>query len=247
MENIKKEFVEACNECLKTTPEDENLSFPHSLPICILDAVYSIGIRYKSARTNWCKYTEHYNIKSDVMSNHENDEPDKTEHTISDFLNNFRKINDFDKFLEETGMTRQRTSPRNGILKIEACVKVAEIMNQHGINTVTDFRLYKNKEALDRDILSVRGQGSGIMLKYLYMLAGYSNLCKPDRMMHRFVKRYYPDAKESEIQKLLESAVDNLKGNYPNMTVRWLDNAVWKYEKALEASKRRSKKNKLKE
>ena len=96
------------------------------------------------------------------MRNHENDEPDKTEHTIADFLNNFRKINDYDKFLEKTGMTRHRTSPKNGILKIEACVKVAEIMNQHGINTVADFRSYKNKETLDSDILSVKGQGSGI-------------------------------------------------------------------------------------
>ena len=244
MENINIEFVNACKESLNDMPIDQNLSFPHSLPICILDAVYSIGIRYESARTNWCKYTEHYNIKSDVMSNHENDEPDKTEHTISDFLNNFHKINDFDKFLEETGMTRHRTSPRNGILKIEACVKVAEIMNQHGINTVTDFRLYKNKEALDRDILSVRGQGSGIMLKYLYMLAGYSDRCKPDRMMLRFVRRYYPDAKESDIQELLESAVDKFKENYPDMTVRWLDNAIWTYEKRLESQKKNRKKKK---
>ncbi|MBR6873900.1 MAG: hypothetical protein IKN17_10385 [Ruminococcus sp.] len=244
MLKLKKEFITVCKECLNGTPEDENLDFPHSLPICILDAVYSIGIRYKSARTNWIKYCDLYNIKYDVMRNHENDEPDKTEHTIADFLNNFRKINDYDKFLEKTGMTRHRTSPKNGILKIEACVKVAEIMNQHGINTVADFRSYKNKETLDSDILSVKGQGSGIMLKYLYMLAGYSDRCKPDRMMLRFVRRYYPDAKESDIQELLESAVDKLKESYPDMTVRWLDNAIWTYEKKLESQKKNRKKKK---
>ena len=62
--------------------------------------------------------------------------------------------------------------------------------------------------------------------------------------MLRFVRRYYPDAKESDIQELLESAVDKLKESYPDMTVRWLDNAIWTYEKKLESQKKNRKKKK---
>lgn len=61
MEQLKKEYLTACRECLAgNNYHDENLDFPHSLPICIIDAVFSIGIRYTMVPKNWKNYAQYF-------------------------------------------------------------------------------------------------------------------------------------------------------------------------------------------
>ena len=70
------------------------------------------------------------------------------------------------------------------------------------------------------------------MLKYFYMLVGRDDLCKPDRHLRNFVKKIFPNLSfnDDQIQDLLNNANKILKINYPKLTVRSLDNFIWKYQ-----------------
>lgn len=96
------------------------------------------------------------------------------------------------------------------------------------------FQNNKDKAKLNEEILSVHGQSSGIMLKYLYMLSGDVNTCKPDRWLHRFLQTFYPEIQLNDIQSLMTDTVAELKKYRPEVTVRMLDNAIWKYASQMQ-------------
>ncbi len=205
---------------------DPNLTFYKSLPMCIIDAVFSIGVKYQSVEKAEKAFISHFNL--DISKKY----PIVNEYTINDF------IRDMDTFasLEDAAVigfnNRQRTSSVNGILKAEACYRVAKVFQNHNINSLGDFNKYTNKRMLDSDILKVKGQSSGIMLKYLYMLAGNANEVKPDRHMVNFMKKVFPHLTMSpkyqpEIKKIIAETVLELKPKYPQLTERFLDVLIW--------------------
>jgi hypothetical protein len=156
------------------------------------------------------------------------------EYTIDQFIKDMETFSSFDEAASKGFKNKQRTSSCNGILKAEACYLVAKVFKSHDINTLEDFRNYTNKPALDKDILKVRGQSSGIMLKYLYMLAGDSKEAKPDRHMANFIRGIYPHISmatkhHDEIKKIMKEAVSVLQTTYPNLTVRFLDYLIWEH------------------
>ena len=209
---------------------DPNLTFYKSLPLCIIDAVFSIGVKYTSvmkAEDNFISY-----FKLNIPRTH----PMNNEYTIDKFISDMDSIDSFKKAATDVFKNSHRTSSRNGILKAEACYLVAKVFQKHKINTLDNFNNYTNKPALDTDILNVKGQQSGIMLKYLYMLAGDSNLIKPDRHMVRFINKEFPnltmDAKDhAAIKNIIEQTVSVLSVKYPNLTPRFLDYLIWEYMK----------------
>ena len=210
---------------------DPNETFYKSLPLCIIDAVFSIGIKYQSVVNAEDNFIRYFNL--DIAKNN-SELLEKEEYTISDFI---KHIDSFDGYFEavakEAFHDTHRTSSKNGILKAEACYLVAKVFEKHRIDTLNDFSKYANKSDLDADILKVKGQGSGIMLKYLYMLAGKSDEIKPDRHMINFVKSVFPDIKgEKDYPKIIEiikEALKQLKDKYPMLTERFLDVLIWDY------------------
>ena len=216
------------NQLTVTKRTDPNLTFFKSLPICIIDAVFSIGVNYKSVVKAEETFIKYFNLDISRTA------PTSDEYTINDFIKNMDTFNSFDEAAEQCFNNRQRTSSCNGILKAEACYRVAKVFESHKINTLNDFSNYANKAALDADILKVKGQSSGIMLKYLYMLAGDENTVKPDRHMVNFVRNVYPHVTiatkdHEEIKKIIEDAVTELKATYPDLTVRFLDFLIWEH------------------
>lgn len=209
---------------------DPNLTFYKSLPLCIIDAVFSIGVKYTSvmkAEENFISY-----FKLNIPRTY----PVKSEYTVNDFISHMDSIGSFEKAATYVFKNSQRTSSRKGILKAEACYLVAKVFQKHNINTLNKFNNYTNKLALDADILKVKGQRSGIMLKYLYMLAGDYNLIKPDRHMVRFINKEFPnltmDVKDhAAIKNIIEQTVLVLSAKYPNLTPRFLDYLIWEYMK----------------
>lgn len=201
--------------------------FYKSLPICILDAVFSIGVRYTSVVNVVNSYIGTFDLTISRT------QADETEHTIRDFLANVAKYDTIEDFSKNVLHNMQRTSSRNGILKAEACREVALVCQKHGINTLRDFNDYADKAALDKDIKSVRGQSSGIMLKYLYMLAGDENRVKPDRHVVRFIKETCALQKltDDDAQAVMGRAVEILQPEYPNVTVRFLDSLIWETQR----------------
>ena len=225
-----KNFADYCERKLSIAGKsDPNLDFYKSLPLCILDAVYSIGVKYSSTAKVTERYIEYYDL--DISRG----VAGANEHTIKDFLKNIKDAGGAKAFAEEVVHNRQRTSSRNGILKAEACEMVARVCEKHGIDTLADFNNYDKKDELDKDILAVHGQSSGVMLKYLRMLAGNNNLIKPDRMVKRFVAGFSSTiTSDEELQELVSrAATEVLKLKYPNMTPRLLDYLMWEYQKNI--------------
>lgn len=207
--------------------DDPFKDFYKSLPICILDAVFSIGVRYTSVVNVVNRYIGTFDLTISRT------QTDATEHTIRDFLANVAKYDTVEDFSRNVLHNMQRTSSRNGILKAEACREIAQVCQKHGINTLRDFNDYADKAVLDKDIKSVRGQSSGIMLKYLYMLAGDENRAKPDRHIVRFIKETCALQKltDGDAQVIMARAVEILKPEYPNITVRFLDSLIWEAQR----------------
>ena len=208
---------------------DPNETFYKSLPLCIIDAVFSIGVKYTSVMKAEENFISYFNLNIDRTYPLKN-----KEYTIDQFIKDMKSFPSFDEAAAKGFKNKQRTSSRKGILKAEACYHVAEVFEKHKINTLDDFRKYTKKPELDKDILAVKGQSSGIMLKYLYMLAGDAKEAKPDRHMANFIKGIYPHISiatkhHDEIKKIMKDAVSVLQTTYPNLTVRFLDYLIWEH------------------
>jgi len=81
------------------------------------------------------------------------------------------------------------------------------------------------------EIKSIPGQGSGISLKYFFMLSGSDDLIKPDRMIRRFIKDITNRDVEKDAENCLGAVCERLKENYPNLTPRLLDYQVWNHQR----------------
>ncbi len=217
-------FTEHCRAVLDLkNAVDECEGLYKNLPLCILDAVYSMGVRYGSVRKVTARYAAHYGKDAEGEG-----------HTVSDFLHNIDAAGGTDAFARDVLCNRHRTAPRGGILKSESARLVAQVLARRGIETLSDFRTYGDKVELDRAICKTRSQSSGIMLKYLYMLAGDKNMIKPDRMITRFIGAVLPEVTEhSDMILLLQSAAAGLAHIKPDMSPRMLDFCIWRYQRAL--------------
>lgn len=224
------DFHEKCKALMilygNELPEEYSYS---SLPLCIIDAVFSIGINYSTVKNIINRYCSEFHIDKDINTC-------KNEQTISNFIKIFDKctFKDFANKLK----CHQKTSTKKGAgLKIKACYEVAQKFNNAGIDTLSDFRAFMNNpdkaekmQELENEILKVEGQSSGIMLKYLYMLAGDDDLCKPDRHLRSF----FGTENDEEIQRALEKECASLaRAGFVGVTVRILDHNIWQFQRSL--------------
>ncbi len=92
-----------------------------SLPLCVIDSVFSIGVRYESVRNVIDRYCRRFDLPKQA--------PKGTvplrdqQESITGFLIRVVPI-DADRLATEVFGNRQRTSARNGILKANAVVSV---------------------------------------------------------------------------------------------------------------------------
>ena len=65
------------------------------------------------------------------------------------------------------------------------------------------------------------------------MLAGDENRVKPDRHIVRFIKETCALQKltDDDVQAIMVRAVEMLKPEYPNITVRFLDSLIWEAQR----------------
>jgi putative endonuclease len=78
------------------------------------------------------------------------------------------------------------------------------------------------------------GQGSGISLRYFYMLAGETNLIKPDRMIMRFLEENVGQKVSiDESQKLLRNVCAKINEKGYLINAKKLDNLIWNYQRTL--------------
>jgi hypothetical protein len=213
----------------RSAGEEERYS---CLAYCVVDAVFSIGVRYESTlRTvsdfcSWCLLKE-------------NGAQDVREYSIAEFLEDLRPYeNRWDALADEVFRNRQRTSSRSGILKAEAVYRFAKALHQNGVNVITDSADVSRIKRCMEAILTIPGQGSGISFKYFLMLAGHDGFVKPDRMVMRFVadalrlRSVDSNVAEDLVQKIAEA----LRPEFPRLTASRLDYAIWQYQRSTGAS-----------
>lgn len=193
-----------------------------SLPLCVIDAVYSIGALYASTWQTVLRFCEFFGF-SYV------EDPLK----MSEFLDLYRQYGD-EGMANQVYQNRQRTSTRNGILKSAAVRRFGEVLAGFGVESKSEMEQVLGEAPFEAAIQEIPGQRSGISLRYFYMLAGDDNFIKPDRMVNRFVFRAVGQTFElEETTILLREAAAVLGEIHPGLTPRLLDNLIWQFQRQI--------------
>ena len=199
------------------------------LPLCVIYAVFSIGVRFRNAEKaveSWC-VAQTPNWPKDGAD-------PQARHTITDLIrvtNGDEGVALAQKFF---GGNRQRTSSRGGILKADAVVRFAKALQGAGIDDLPDIRDAARVERAWQAVRTIPGQGSGLSFNYFLMLAGDESRVKPDRMVCRFVAKAagLPNVSLRMACHTVVAASRALVGEFPNLTPRLLDYLIWSYQHA---------------
>lgn len=201
-----------------------------SLPLCIIDSVFSINANYQGVKNvigRYCKWTGVTRYRED----RESIPPREKQLSVCEFCRQFEKAG-LEVMAVEVFKNRQRTSTRNGILKAEAVLQFAKVLKQFEVEHFQDYAAAMTNTALESAIRAIPGQGSGLSLGYFWMLTGSDDFVKPDRMVLRFLQAVLSrDVKQDEARKLLTDVTSLLKVRFPNLTPRLLDHEIWKYQR----------------
>ena len=198
-----------------------------SLPLCIIDAVYSIGVRYESTHNTVIRFCEYYNLERISVTRKTGKYPPKNKQiSVSTLIEEF-KNKSIDFMVNDVFKNRQRTSPKNGILKAEAVLQFAIVLNKHNINYFQDVKQSYSEE-IKNEIRKIPGQGKGISYDYFSMLIGNTNMVKTDRMVQKFLYRITGKKLSNEIIKqILDLTKIELQKEYPSITLREIDYLIW--------------------
>jgi hypothetical protein len=204
----------------------------NALPQCIIDAVYSIGVRYASTRNtviNYCNTTSIARISAPL------DHPSDS-HTVTELLSNISPFASTDYGATSLFNNHQKTSTTNGILKAEAVYRFAKVLKENKIETLRDIRSASPHTivSIEREIKKIPGQKSGISFSYFLMLSGDDSHMKIDRWLLRFVGDALGVARYTSVASAytdLLAVCGELKLRYPHLTPRLLDHTIWNYMK----------------
>ena len=211
-------------------------SFSHefyynSIALCMIDALFSIGVKYTGVKKLVEKFCEHEGIVDYRYDSFpESIENEYTVQKLIDFYN--REKNDYEHIAKNVYQNNWHTSSNNGILKAQAVYDFALVLKQYNVCKMADvLAMYENEE-FNNAVKAVKGQSSGIMLKYFYMLCGKKDIIKPDRHIIEFIRESTGEDVKRDHEyalKLIEDyvAAENQKGK--NYTCGFVDGAIWKY------------------
>lgn len=200
----------------------------NSIVFCIIDAIYAMGVRYTSTKMTVRRYCLKNGLK--IYRRYGSLPIDiKDEHRVEDFLRIVEEM-PYLEIAEDLFENRQRTSPRNGILKAQAVCEFANILYNNNVNSFRDIPILYDDINIQNQIKSIKGQASGKSLDYFFMLIGDDNKIKSDRHIINFLKEATGKTlSKVEIEELFKSCVDILREGNPSITCRSLDHAIWGY------------------
>ena len=191
-------------------------NYYHSLPICILDDIFSLQAKYETMTLPTVKRFANHFLNGDIYA--------------GGYL-----IDNFIADLEKEGLSNVMNNILNnrqvvgGRRKIEVCYDVAKKLQKLRIQTMEDFGAFEDEEYLTFCLRSIKGVGDAA-IDYLFMMAGDSNRVKPDIHIHHCIKDAIGhDVSNEECQKLFREVSESIKNEYPFATPRFLDGIVWTY------------------
>ena len=190
-----------------------------SLPICLIDCVYSLRAKYESITLPVVqRYADAY-MGGDRYASGD---------TISSLIERIDSCGGPCAFAEKIVKNHQKLG-RSLTPKEEAVYQLAHYLKLLQIETLEDFQQYESPELLEVVIRAVKGI-SDAGANYLFMLAGDPNRVKPDvHIHHSIVDACGRDVSNEECQALFTEAVELLKPKHEGLTVAALDNTIWRF------------------
>jgi hypothetical protein len=217
------------NSCVTLFADKKDFNLPEEyhyahLPLCAMDSVFSIGVKYEGVKNTVSRFCDHFKIEK-YSSNQEL--------STSDFLKLTEQYS-IKELTENIFRNKQRTSTSNGILKSEAVILFLKVLQKFGVEKLTDISKIYDSASFESEIKSIPGQRSGISLKYFFMLAGSDELIKPDRMILRFIESVTgKNLNLHDCQIVLSSVTEEMRKEGFNLTPKKLDNLIWNYQRSL--------------
>jgi hypothetical protein len=214
---------------LNAPPSDAAYEYA-SVPLCVIDAVFSIGVRYESTERTVTDFCTRYHWPRDGRGR-------EKEHTISDLMRILQPYETrWEDMANEVFRNRQRTSTRSGILKAEATFRFSKTLRQFGIESFADVLKSGLRDDLRSAIKAIPGQGSGLSCAYFLILAGNENGVKADRMVTRFVADALgvKNVPSEKAEQLVREASALLRQDFPTLVPSSLDNKIWKFQRSQE-------------
>ncbi len=224
--------------------------FYAGLPLCAIDAVWSLGVNFKSVLNVAGRYCE----KTGVPRFRRPDEIPVVQETVSGLVALLDALNAEQPTNAEPGQlaasdrlfdNRKPTSHQSGILKADAVRRFAVVLRDHGLERLEDalemIATPAANDDIEKAIRAIPGQGSGISLDYFWMLAGDDSRIKPDTMVTRFLEETLGrKVKKGEPLCLLTLVSADLEGYNPHMTPRLLDHLIWRWQREEPANRQRA-------
>ena len=188
---------------------------------CVLDAVGSVGVRYNAVVNGIARFRTWCAV---------NGVPQPT--TPAQFLNTFSDhLDDEGAWLAGNLWNYQRTSTQGGVLKTFAMQQFFEILAAAEIETTQDLLDHITNAALREALRSVKGQRDSVSIIYLFMLAGYRDGVKDDRMIGRYFEHLLGKVLTTpEKAVLLMAVADRLRPQYSCVDANMLDHLLWLVE-----------------
>jgi len=198
-----------------------------SLPLCVIDAVFSMGARYSSTENTVRRVCEYFGLK--LYSRERL--PISEQLSVSEFISLYDRFS-IEEMADRIYQNRQRTSTRNGILKAEAVLLFVKALRQFEVDYYQDMSKVEGKVEFETKVAEIPGQRSGISTRYFYMLAGSDDYIKPDRMITNFIGSVIQ--RKLSLVEIHEAIIRThriLAKEFPQLTPRVLDHQIWLYQR----------------
>lgn len=204
-----------------------------SLPFCIIDAVFSLGVRYGQVEN----VVQHVAKVTDwtVFRNHGADFSDESDQaSVADLLETFGRHPDpCQTLFNNRGYANPSARNVPKVQKADLVREFAETLSRNGVETFQTFAACKSPDDLDEKLKGLPALKSGVGVRYFRMLAGDDDQVKPDRMIQRFIKDGVGEQLSvDDSAALVQEACQVLKGKFPTLTPRLLDHEIWKFQRS---------------
>ncbi|MDK2982074.1 MAG: hypothetical protein PWQ55_2421 [Chloroflexota bacterium] len=207
---------------LETQPLDY-VTFYASLPLAVVDAVFSNGGHYNATKHAVFGLAEYYDIpitrKAPLPAR-------EKQFSIADFLELYQEM-DAGQMAAEVYHNRQRTAPRNGILKAEAARRFAQVLADFGVQHLQDVHKVLGLQRFTAAIRVIPGQRSGLSLHRFTLLVCEPNHYQTDGLIKRFLYEAAGERlSDGQCLAVLRELHAELVRDYPPLTPRALDSLI---------------------
>ena len=220
-----EKVVECCQQKLGLSTAEERDPIPYqSVPLCVIDAVYSVRAPYESVRDSIGRYCNFFGVQE--RREEKNTLPQReAQESVGVFLDKFKDRSP-EKFADEIFKNPRKT---NGKLKSEIVFGFASSLASLNVEYLQDVPVAVTNDDFEKEIRDLFGVGEW-SYKYFLMLCRLEDYVKVDTHVRKFVRDCICwRANPGHIECLLEEAHKILVTNYPGLTLRLLDHEIWLY------------------